>query len=279
MQRGGYYRHSGIAPPFGVAASLIVGTVLAPFLGAAYGYLDKWCPSVYLNIFLTCCSAALGGWIVGKVAYRGKLRNLWFVTLIALWSGLITYYTSWISWLYALSDGQLLALFPGTIVEAAKMLAVEGVWSVKGTTPTGGWLYTCWAVEALLILGCFVATARQQIAAPFCDACQQWTGKVRPLANFHPQPDQGAELKRRLESEDYSCLDRLEQICMDDEPQHYMRFGLVNCSCGQLNLLKVETVKNSLDSKGNHEREVRTVIEHLHLNPRGLEELLTLAPS
>ena len=256
-----YYKHSGAIGLMGPVYMLVFGVVSAVILGAIYAYLIYYIPFIYLNFFFTLGCGGIVGYLVGLGAKLGKTRNPTVVVLIGLIVGLLASYVGWVVWLYALTEHQALLLMPNELLQFLGLIAVDGVWSLFGWTPTGMALYAVWALEAIMIVGLCATLAWTVVNMPFCERCNKWIeaeesiGPLAPIAN----PD---ELKAQLERGDYTFFDSLKKNT-DAESSH-AKVSIRHCpGCLQAFFLSVKSVAVKLDSDKKKEEEETTIIENL----------------
>ena len=150
---GKYYAHSGKFGLMGPIYMLVMGTVGSLVLSAVYGYAIYYIPFIYLNFLITLGFGACVGFLVGYGGKLGKVRNPGMLLIFGLAFGMFAEYAGWVSWIFALSKQQALALQPLDIWAVVMLVGQEGAWSIFGWTPTGASLFAIWAIEAVMIIG------------------------------------------------------------------------------------------------------------------------------
>jgi hypothetical protein len=172
---GERYQESGKFTAGGAAVAVVVAIVGGALTGFVYGIIDQVNPFIYINAlgalfagFMAAAAATFGGTM-------GKVRNGMVITVAAVVGGLACLYSSWVGFFFALSDWDLLAFQPDGLWALVNIANLKGVWSMKGSTPTGGFLWFIWGVEALMILGmAFIGGFGGLEDSPFCEACGVW---------------------------------------------------------------------------------------------------------
>lgn len=263
---GTYYRHSGIIPPIGVICIILFGTICAVFLGGIYGFAAHAIPYAMLRILLPLFYGSAIGWIIGTTGKKCKIRNPYVLLFTGIIFGIFAVYTEWVSWLFAVSQRKLLLLSPMELFLTIKIIAVQGVWSFKGTTPKGWALYTIWMAEASVIIGCCAYFSYKIVkSSAFCETCNLWLEKDTPLSFLTPI-DNAAELKTQISSGNWAILTGLK---FNPGIQHYTRLELSSCgSCKNLFILTVKDITIETDSKGKQSEKEKTIIENFVIENR-----------
>lgn len=250
----------------------VFGFLSALFLGAAYGYAITYIPFIYLNFFITIGLGLFVGFAVGFGGKMGKARNCILLSLFALISGILALYVGWVSWFHASSEQGLLIVHPSDIIEMLKILAQTGVWSIHGDTPKGWFLYSIWAIEALMIVGISTTTAGGFLMGePFCERCMKWVDEhktVSPLNAIENAEAFIAQLEQDVIA-NMSTIKKLEYL----EPA-YTNVKLSKCpACQQQCFLSVGSVVVTKNSKGEEEAKEKKIVENLILTPDELQKL------
>ena len=291
-----YYEESGKIGIIGPIYIIILGVVSSLVLGAIYGYAIFYIPFIYLNIFITM---ALGGFVGHAVAIGGKygkVRNENALLLFGFIFGLFSEYISWVSWIHAYSEQEVLIYSPAVILEVMQELSVNGAWSIFGWTPTGNWIYSIWSIEAIMIVG-FSAILAMMNSVPFCEQCYKWVEEGETIEPLEPL-DVTSELVGQWENENYSSLKSLEESDLesdlesdfesdfesdseiDFESDHYFRIELLQCpSCQDSNFMTIVEVEISEDSDGEEHVSEIAVIQNLILTSSGFQKIKLIGDS
>lgn len=267
-----YYRHSGRFSPLSVLLAFGAGALAAVLLGFVYAYVVLYMPLAgFITFVLSALFGGAVGWVVGKAARWGRIRNIRVVQLTALAALSVGFYVSWGVWVYALlvrseAEGVTLAacLNPVVLGKLVKAINESGAWTISGIEPTGIFLALLWLMEAAIIFG--VAFFAVELSDPYCEKCQQWC-RTGPIARIEPM--QVEELRGVLEGRQLERL-RLSQA---DEREERMELDLSTClKCNQMHTLSARhlTVKVS---DGKREMETTRVLDFLLLTS---EEALAL---
>lgn len=128
----------------------------ALLLGTAYGFATdyvRWAPLEFLL-------AGSCGVLIGQcVKYGIKLSNardmtaLFYVLLV----GLLAEYANWISYIFAYTNFETLAVLPQDLWHAVQIVNRLGTWHIwhNQRPATGSILWFAWAMEAVIIVGVF----------------------------------------------------------------------------------------------------------------------------
>lgn len=263
-----YYQHSGNYSGSAILVSLLGGAAAALVLGFVYAYVILYCPFVYINFFATLFYGAAVGFVAASLLKRQHARNGGVAVAVGLGLGLLAIWAQWVAWIFALlgqSDLERdllgLALNPGILWEVIREVNNVGAWTLKGSTPTGGFLWAIWAVEALMLVGAVVFVAKSSMdAEPYCESCGSWCKEEDNVAQV--QTCDPEELKRRMESKDLGFLERLGARA--EGASAWMQVGLHRCKqCGMTNTMKVDAVTVTVDKKNKESKSTKTVFEKL----------------
>lgn len=259
-----YYQHSGRVGVGGLILMPIAGILAASVLGAAYGYWIYYCPVVYVQgIFPALFGAGVGA-AVATGGRLGRARNTAAVGLIAATIGLLAEYVGWVSWIHAVTRGELI-VEPVALWQMAQTVAVHGAWSVYDWTPTGEILYAIWALEGVVIVGAsiYIAVIRSR-SLPFCERCTRWTEPHGPLPRIASTGAPDA-LRLQLESGDPDCLVELGKAPAG--ATEFIELALHTCvQCKLLNVLTVTSVGLATDSDGKESRNETKFVDGLVLD-------------
>jgi hypothetical protein len=257
-----YYRHSGKAPVAGITMAVIAGLVSVLILSLIYGYAIAYIPFIYLNFFITLGYGGILGMIIGIAATAGKIRNNKFALLTGLIFGVIAVYAGWVTWLYAMSEGEIEILSPSGITSAISMIAETGTWSIKGATPSGLVLEFIWLVEAIMIIGaCTLASLAMMESDVFCEKCNKWAKEKFSFMPFEAV-ENPSTLKGELESGNFFSINLLKKV--EDNSLKYSQYELTNCEgCNVMHLLTVSNVTHSIDKEGKKSTANDHIIQNL----------------
>lgn len=255
-----YYRNSGAVPFKGTLLMLVAGTLTAAVLSFIYALVDHYNPFIYVTFLATL---VLGGGIGGAVygaARSGAVRSRPFVMLVAFTMGLLGTYLAWVwfVWILARWDTQAIVLDPLGMLHIMSVLGENGVWTIRGNTPTGFVLYAVWLVEAVAIVGCATMCAAAEFV-PYCEACGRWTESLgEPFVLTSADRDR---LRTDLEDERYAVLD--ERLTPDINPADCVHVTVHRCpNCTESNYLSASHITVT-QSKDNTEVKTNDFVKHL----------------
>ncbi|MCI0359095.1 MAG: hypothetical protein L0211_11505 [Planctomycetaceae bacterium] len=277
------YQHSGIVPILSAIQSLAAGTTVAIVLGIVYTFSFYYIPYVYLNFLLAMGFGAGVGWVVGWMAYQGRIRNTGVTVALAVVAALVGIYFEWGTTLYALApaaeipeywkEAGLSTYLPHAIVAMMAHLYQEGSWGLTAGQMVKGWpLVMLWLVEAGVIVGLAATTAFAQIAnKPFCEACNEWITGETP----HFYQGNGSEpVWTEVQNGNFDPLADTEQAT-GGEPI-YMRIKLHVCeTCTQSNYLTITRCENTIDDKGNPKLVENDIVTNLDVDDTQVELIRT----
>ena len=133
---------------------LLCGAAAPTVVGAVYGYLGACAPYVVFYVF----SMWLCGWSVGRIVLAGtqwaRLNRPRDSVVLGLIGGAVAEYAGWVGWIFGITDHEVLAYHPLSILSIMRMVADEGApWYVGNFQPRGAVLSVLWALEAIIIMG------------------------------------------------------------------------------------------------------------------------------
>lgn len=238
-----YYRPSGKIPFVGTAAMLLVGTLVALLVSFVYALISRYNPLIYIQFFVTLVFGIVLGVSVNMIGHSCKVRNRFFMTLIAMVIGCLGLYFAWVWYIYMVLDWDrdVLVFDPAVTFNVMQLFGQIGLWEMKGAKPTGWALYSFWIIEALIVLWMCYSTG-SSMETPFCEFCNCWTEKKGAIPLVADDP---VALQEALEEEDYDIIPKLAsaEIAPSD-------FYLAQCwACpkcqesGYLNVSKVTIVQ------------------------------------
>ncbi len=258
-----YYSPSG---KFGVS-SLVLTPLLGCGAGAVlafiYAYINSYNPFIYIT-FLATVGLAFGaatGAVIGL--QKGRARNRLVATALGFSVGVVTLYCSWAFYSYVLlqradvEDVTLLGLLfnPFGLVSFITELNSQGAWSIKGSTPTGGFLWFVWGIEAVIIVGLPTFLGFTTAAAPFCERCLEWSVEMKNLFRIAlPAKD---EVKQRLETLDTAYV--LKAPRPEEGASDWCRFDMTQCKCKETTTISALFIKLKLKDKELKEDETPVV--------------------
>lgn len=268
-----YYEESGKVPPAGPVIALLLGILTAVALSFVYAYAINYIPFIYLNFLLTGFFGVAVGAVVAMGAGLGKIRNKNVVIALAVVAALVACYAAWVVTVYVWFEGEAFIFNPSDLLTIIQLVAQEGVWSLKGSTPTGGALYTVWGIEAAVIIGAsFFGAIGAYSEEPFCESCNEWT-KVVELTERLEHPEDFEAFVRGLESKDFSVLTKLRNT-MSSEPVK-MKVDLLDCaSCSKVHYLRITLIVRGFDDDGKEETKETVIINNLFLDGKTHQELM-----
>jgi hypothetical protein len=268
-----YYKESGKVPPAGAVIALVLGSLAAAILSVIYAYATNYIPIIYLNFLLTIGLGAGVGFAVGKGAEIGKIRSKKIVIILSVLVALVASYAAWVTAVYLWMGSELLLLNPLDLFEMIQIAAEEGVWSFKGSTPTGAALYGVWAVEIIVIIGgAAMAGLRAYPSEPFCESCDKWT-KQKELTNHLDHPEDLEAFVKALEAKNFDPLTVLRNAGLGN-PIH-LKVGLLDCpSCPKVHYLTITLIVATIKDDGKVETEETILVENLSIDAKVHQELM-----
>jgi hypothetical protein len=261
----------------------LCAVVLGWPLGFAYGYLIKWIPFVYLNIFIVLgYGAALGAasdYLLKKCHVRNVVVAYGLTTLV----GAAAIYFQWNGHLNALFDEAPWFCPPDEIWSAMQFLYEHGSWSIgrhSSGNVTGLMLAGVWAVEAAGIMTTVIYFGTDSARTiPYCEKSRVWlddSKKYDTLAFFGDSAQVAA-----LAAGDLAPV--IEARPREAGATQFARLILKHSpKCEEFFTLKVENVALTTNKKGEVEEKTNELTKDLVL-PREMRELIerfaSLAPA
>jgi hypothetical protein len=268
-----YYEESGKVPPAGPIIALLMGISTALVLSFVYSYATSFIPFIYLNFLLTGFLGLGVGAVVAMGGGFGKIRNRKVVIALAVVTALITCYIAWVVTVYLWLDSEVFIFNPIDLVTIIQVVAQEGVWSLKGATPTGGALYAVWGIEAAVIVAAsYFGAIGAYSEEPFCENCNQWT-KIVPLTDRLEHPEDFAAFLEGLEAKNYVVLTELRNT-KSSEPVK-MKVDLLDCSsCSKVHYLRITLLVMGFDDDGKAETKETLLVHNLFIDGKAYQELM-----
>jgi hypothetical protein len=247
-----------------MAASGVAACVLA-FI---YAYAVYFIPFIYLNFLLTLAFGFGIGWVASQMAVFGKIRTTALAAAVGLLAGLVGMYVYWSASLLALSGGESgLVLDPFGLMAYGMALYQEGSWGLSEDAPVKGvFLVLIWVVEAGLVLGLAVFTARLGVADKvFCESCGRWAEVDENLPKLLPPPGDETALDR-VASGNLAGL--ADMIRVGGTEGVYVQLSLAQCpSCDRCNYVTAEVVVHGTDKEGKATVQKQAILKHLAVDP------------
>lgn len=256
-----YYKHSGKFGLMGPIYMFMIGAVGTLVLSAIYGYAIYYIPFIYLNFLITLGFGACVGILVGYGGKLGKVRNSGLLLIFGLIFGILAEYAGWVSWVFAVSKQQALALQPLDIFAVVRLVGQEGAWSIFGWTPTGAALFAIWGIEAIMIIGTSTLASWGVVSStPFCEHCNRWVEDRNSITPLEPivDPDQ---FKSKLERNGAEVVKALKKVKAENDA--YTQLDLINCpGCEYSYYLSLKSINVEVDSKGKEKKDENDIVEN-----------------
>lgn len=268
-----YYRHSGVVSITGLLSLLLLALPLSAVVGVAYGLGVFYVPFVKISFVITAAAGGLLGYLLGQLGVFGKIRSMAAITGVALLSGTVAWYVSWIAWLLAASEYEFLVLTPGGLLAFMQIGFHEGFWSMgSGDSAVKGYpLMGIWTIEAALIIGISVIVPYTMLADRlFCETCGKWIKGQVKLPQREPVADPAA-LVQALEGANFETLAAMGPRSSSKDP--YTSVVIHRCdSCGDLGYLDVKSCV-LVESKDGIATQTTDLVSHLVVPPALIDAL------
>lgn len=262
---GGFppYVFSGRTPLFGLIFGTAAGVAAALVLSVLYVLGTVFIPIIQLEVLLTVAFGAAIGAATGGVMHFFKVRSLLTVALVSFCLGVFGWLVSWPPWIYTVfwqADvpiSPLDVLNPFFLMEAIPQIYENGTWSIgsSSTSAVSGLLLgAVWVLEAAIIVGMatFVGAAMSGDRV-FCERCETWCTMLRDQGLY----DQAALDGIRDALAQRADLSLLSSAPLPTEPMEPRRWGSLKLgfcpSCGETNVVGLELVSQTVNSKGQAE--------------------------
>jgi len=274
-----FYRHSGKAPILGLILIGLAGFIAVPILGLIYGVLIRVIPFIYINVFLVIGYAYAVGYVLSRAAKYGKVRNMYLLGLAAFFFGVLADYIGWVAWLAVLVGDPFFLVeffFPADILYFITVVAEEGAWTLSGSTPTGGFLYILWFIEACAVIGGSVYVTLNLLSKiPFCEESNAWAEKRTQIGAFTPLANP-SQFKQAVTQGNFSAFNELK--LSPENERHFTTLEVYECEhCRNFHVLNVNDVTITINRKGKADFKTKNVLSNLILSPFQLASLKKLA--
>ncbi|MDR1083779.1 MAG: hypothetical protein LBP22_02720 [Deltaproteobacteria bacterium] len=205
-----HYQASGRFETGGLFWLVISSAVFSSLLAVPYALCLWYCPIVYLGALLPIIYVKLTALFCSWAVRKGKIRSTQLANALGFFGSIPGFYFSWVVWAVlvdnvsgqgsfnlgwravpvlesSLSLGQVIsqALDPGSLIKAVTHIASGGLWTVEGTTVSGGLLYVVWLLEALIYFFFSARSYGKYALKPFSEQLNRWLPKISlptPLA-------------------------------------------------------------------------------------------------
>ncbi|MEM6393446.1 MAG: hypothetical protein AAF797_11785 [Planctomycetota bacterium] len=269
-----YYKSSGRFPSYAPVALLATGAVVGIVGGAIYGLAVWYIPIIYLNILLTIGLALLAGGAVLGVSRWTHTRNGGLVLIAGLLAGVAALYASWVGWLWALSEREVLVLDPREIWYVMQAISENGLWSIgsSGTPVSGLALWAVWFIEAAMIVAgaagvAFVGYQR----TPYSESAKAWMTDTETLPPLAPIADHAA-FRRGVEGSDFGILTELGPV--PEGTDTFTLYDLISVpNDNREHLLTVTSVTLTANKKGEIQENRKPVVNRLIIDAETRELL------
>ncbi|MDR1035362.1 MAG: hypothetical protein LBT40_01925 [Deltaproteobacteria bacterium] len=214
-----------------VAAALAAGAVLAPLYAAASLYV----PLIYLNVILIVLYGAAVGTAGGIVARKTLTLNPLLAGVFAVVGGWAGFYASWAVWialvahfggaafpgfketlgyLTAFGDWGPLLGEPRMLVELARLVNEEGLWSIGRASSHSGSVHGLallgvWIVEFLIYTISAAVVAANEARTPYSEEAGEFLKRQKQLNRgvaFPDDPLQRGSVAAGLENGDLTYM-------------------------------------------------------------------------
>ena len=262
-----YYKRSGAISFVGLILMAALALPLAAVTGAIYGIGIYYVPFVKISFLVTFAAAAGFGFALAGLGILGKMRSMGILLVVSVVSGTLLWYVSWIAWVFAMTDHEVIFIDPRGLVEIMTIGFHEGFWGMgsSGGPVTGYPLVGIWFLEAALIIGLAAIIPVSVLGDKlFCEPCNAWIGGSSefPQREAMENPD---SVKAALEADDFESLAALGPRMGSDKP--YTSVAVKCCEkCGGLGYLQVKAC-TLVQSKNGIETKETDVVKHLIVPP------------
>ncbi len=249
--------------------AFVASALAGSMFGAIYAYVILYLPFAgWITFLIAAAFAVATGAVTAYTLKKQKTRNISVALLVSLVVSVISYYVSWGIWVYAFLRRNDVAVQLDTILSnpAALWTAVQainetGAWTVRSWTPTGGMLWTLWAVEAgIVILGAMFMVLGMMLGEVFCERCSLWCKLEEEVCRVSASGVSTA--KEWAEAKDFDRLANLGPPATADA--EWLRFDLYACPrCRMTNTLTMKRVAVTTDKDGDKSTDEAEILEKL----------------
>ena len=278
MDSASVYKPSGesgnavvLVPLFAIPLSLVMGIV--------YAYISVYNPLIgVISFLLPLGFGALFGWGMTKAVSLAKCRNPQVVLLTCSLATVFVLYCVWAFFIYVFLDHigspvPLTTVFPDAvgIFNTMSQIAVNGWYTVKGTTPSGIVLWLFWVCEAGMIAYLAVSLPFNHVKETlFCEDCNVWCAAKKDLARYVPTSEKAKT--ERIKSGDLTVLADLKPATVT--APIYMRLDSQRCGkCSRTSTFQLSQITITTDKHGKPQEKAKKLTELVILTPESLAKL------
>lgn len=262
-----FYRHSGKFGVHGPLIALAVAAILGLPLGILYGYLIKWIPFIYLNLFITIGYGCAFGFATSWLLRWAKVRNSAIALITGIAVGVIAWFLAWNGFVHAMLDDAPASISLGQLRKLMGFLYENGSWGLTrgGGAVTGIPLALVWFVEAVMIIGAAAMLSFAWISGtPFCETHLCWFDEERKIEKL--DAIQSPEIRAALKAGDLSPLGSAAPRV--PASGQFARLRLKHSKrCPDDCAVSIENVTVTTDKNGNPQEKTETLMTNL-LVPR-----------
>lgn len=267
-----YYQPEDKAPVQGILICLVFAIAAGVIGGLVYALAAYYIPFIYISVLL----AAGYGFLLGKTmdfGFKiGKIRGFKFQKILAVIGGLIGLYCTWAIWLGVVTETGFFSMIlkPLEVWQMVSLINVLGLWSLSDGDPiTGTFLWICWLIEAIVIVGVAIYVASED--RPFSVAGDNWAEEHvllarQPLAN-------PAAYVADLERKEYKELLAMPR---GNSTTHHTLLTMYDCKGCDDYFLHTQSILMEVDDDGKVEPVAYDVTKYIKVDPQAARELMAL---
>ena len=272
------YSHSGKTGAGALPAGLIGGVAGGIVLAWVYQLFIDWIPLVYFSFFATLIFGLALGYLMGSALHWGHCRNNALATALTVVVSLVAIAASYGCAYYRVASdlASKKSVPTSEVVQRLPLgkyleIRVESGWKLGrggGLPISGVFVYVVWALEALMILGGAVVTARSVIEKPYCEDCLKWSEEETLGRKSSVSP----EVVSRAAAQ--GSIDELIAAPSDPAGTSALVYKLHACNdCLQLAYLTITREWSETNSKGEVEQKNETVASMVRVSQKQRDRL------
>ena len=158
----------------------------------------------------------------------------------------------------------MFAFWPPVLVSFGQTLFAQGSWGIKGGNVSGWFLVCFWIAGAGTILWVTTAIALTNAHLPFCESCHDWTVAEQGVAKLTGTGQEPAW--QQVLSGDLPSLAEFPPA--ERDAREFVRLDVARCPhCQHSRFLTINTVRISVDKKGNETTKEKPIVVNAILTP------------
>jgi hypothetical protein len=255
----------------------IIAAVAVVVISVAYTAIQPRIDLLHFRAAACACTGLLLGLVAALPIRVGRVRKPLLAAVIGTLLGLLALYVVWIAFIHHvihILPVRYMLLRPIIDLRVIRAINHFGTWRFHGDNVNthGPILSLFWVAEALVLLGGAVAIPINALytSDPVCNDCGSRSKRAPSLPRFADTRQD--EFLASVDQHDFAAIATHAAAKSFNDPELSLR--LMCCpNCGQLNVLTVNRIAWTRDSRGRARVKTTPLIDQILITPAEAEEL------